>query len=251
MYADQGTVNLHQPPIAIGRTAEVFAWGPGQVLKLDRPEMPGEWRDYEAKVGRIVRSGVGHKRRDPGRETGFIGTESRKGWRTNRYRRNRRIAMFNRILVPVDGSHEAARAVAVAMEEARHQATTSGSDPGPRDFPIPMAKAIPGGLDYLRRYLPDLERRPSKGSKRNLGQGFAVFAGTGNSRPHRRAGGTSGRSDPELCAGAKPGSDRDGIPRTDRHQRVSARVGQQCGGAPRRMCGADCSLTDGDPLGNR
>ncbi len=54
MPADQEMVNLHQPPIASGRTAEVFALGSGQVLKLYRPEMPGEWRDYEAKVGRIV-----------------------------------------------------------------------------------------------------------------------------------------------------------------------------------------------------
>ena len=54
MCADQGKGQLDQPPIAIGRTAEVFAWGSGQVLKLYRPQMPGEWRDYEAKVWRIV-----------------------------------------------------------------------------------------------------------------------------------------------------------------------------------------------------
>lgn len=54
MFVNQGKVNSHQPPIAIGRTAEVFAWGSGQVLKLYLPEMPREWRDYEAKVGRIV-----------------------------------------------------------------------------------------------------------------------------------------------------------------------------------------------------
>ena len=54
MFANQGKVNLQQPPIAIGRTAEVFAWGSAQVLKLHLPKMPGEWRDYEANVGRIV-----------------------------------------------------------------------------------------------------------------------------------------------------------------------------------------------------
>ena len=72
MYADQGKVNLHQPPIAIGRTAEVFAWGPGQVLKLYRPEMPGEWRDYEAKVGRIVEAGLATNEVIPGEKPDLL-----------------------------------------------------------------------------------------------------------------------------------------------------------------------------------
>ncbi len=40
--------------IGIGRTAEVYAWGDGQILKLYRPEMPREWVAHEARVGRIV-----------------------------------------------------------------------------------------------------------------------------------------------------------------------------------------------------
>ena len=40
--------------IGQGRTAEVFAWGEGQILKLYRPDMPREWADYEARVGRLV-----------------------------------------------------------------------------------------------------------------------------------------------------------------------------------------------------
>ncbi|MEI6530700.1 MAG: universal stress protein [bacterium] len=65
--------------------------------------------------------------------------------------------MFNRILVPVDGSDEAARAVAVAVQEAQHQRPPAEVTLVNVIPPIPMAKAIPGGLDYLHRYLPDLE----------------------------------------------------------------------------------------------
>jgi len=40
--------------IGQGRTAEVYAWGDGRILKLYRPEMPREWVDYEARAGRLV-----------------------------------------------------------------------------------------------------------------------------------------------------------------------------------------------------
>jgi uncharacterized protein (TIGR02172 family) len=40
--------------IGIGRTAEVYAWGDYQVLKLYRPEMPRDWVAREVSVGRIV-----------------------------------------------------------------------------------------------------------------------------------------------------------------------------------------------------
>lgn len=42
------------PLIGVGRTAEVFAWGDGQVLKLYRAGMPEQWVREEATVGRIV-----------------------------------------------------------------------------------------------------------------------------------------------------------------------------------------------------
>lgn len=42
------------PPIGVGRTAEVYAWGEGQVLKLYRAGMPAGWVRREAEVGRIV-----------------------------------------------------------------------------------------------------------------------------------------------------------------------------------------------------
>jgi len=41
-------------PIAVGRTAEVYAWDGQQVLKLYRDWCPPHWVDFEARVGRIV-----------------------------------------------------------------------------------------------------------------------------------------------------------------------------------------------------
>ncbi len=40
--------------IGVGRTAEVFAWGDREVLKLYRAGADAEWVAYEARVGRIV-----------------------------------------------------------------------------------------------------------------------------------------------------------------------------------------------------
>ena len=42
------------PLIGEGRTAEVYAWGDHQILKLYRAGMPNDWVEYEAKVGRMV-----------------------------------------------------------------------------------------------------------------------------------------------------------------------------------------------------
>jgi nucleotide-binding universal stress UspA family protein len=78
--------------------------------------------------------------------------------------------MFNRILVPVDGSHEAARAVVVAVEEAQHQQPPAEVTLVNVISPIPMAKAIPGGLDYLHRCLPDLEEDRRKEARRILAE---------------------------------------------------------------------------------
>jgi hypothetical protein len=41
-------------PIAVGRTAEVFAWDDNRVLKLYRDWCPADWVEYELKIGRIV-----------------------------------------------------------------------------------------------------------------------------------------------------------------------------------------------------
>jgi Ser/Thr protein kinase RdoA (MazF antagonist) len=41
-------------PIALGRTAEIFAWDNEHILKLYRDWCPRDWVEYELKIGRIV-----------------------------------------------------------------------------------------------------------------------------------------------------------------------------------------------------
>lgn len=41
-------------PIALGRTAEVYAWGEGQILKLFRDWFPADGVEYEARIARAV-----------------------------------------------------------------------------------------------------------------------------------------------------------------------------------------------------
>jgi Ser/Thr protein kinase RdoA (MazF antagonist) len=42
------------PLIGVGRTAEVYAWGDHQILKLYRMGMPEDWVRHEARVARVV-----------------------------------------------------------------------------------------------------------------------------------------------------------------------------------------------------
>jgi len=42
------------PRVGVGRTAEVYAWGDHQILKLYRADMPREWVYHEARIGHIV-----------------------------------------------------------------------------------------------------------------------------------------------------------------------------------------------------
>jgi uncharacterized protein (TIGR02172 family) len=49
------TENMDRGPrIGVGRTAEVYAWGDHQILKLYRADIPREWIYHEARVGHIV-----------------------------------------------------------------------------------------------------------------------------------------------------------------------------------------------------
>lgn len=41
-------------PIALGRTAEIYSWGDGHILKLFRDWCPRAWTDYEARISHIV-----------------------------------------------------------------------------------------------------------------------------------------------------------------------------------------------------
>ena len=42
------------PLIGRGRTAEIYAWGDSQVLKLFRQDWPDDWVEYEVKIARIA-----------------------------------------------------------------------------------------------------------------------------------------------------------------------------------------------------
>jgi uncharacterized protein (TIGR02172 family) len=43
-----------QPRIGVGRTAEVYAWGDHQIVKLYRADVPRAWVHHEAEIGQIV-----------------------------------------------------------------------------------------------------------------------------------------------------------------------------------------------------
>jgi Ser/Thr protein kinase RdoA (MazF antagonist) len=45
---------MQDHPFAVGRTAEIFAWDDGRVLKLYRDWCPPNWVEYELRIGRIV-----------------------------------------------------------------------------------------------------------------------------------------------------------------------------------------------------
>lgn len=42
------------PLVGAGRTAEIFEWGAGRVLKLYRPEFPQDWAQREARIAEAV-----------------------------------------------------------------------------------------------------------------------------------------------------------------------------------------------------
>ncbi len=42
------------PPFAVGRTAEIFAWQEGTILKLYRDWCPPDWVDHEARIAAVV-----------------------------------------------------------------------------------------------------------------------------------------------------------------------------------------------------
>lgn len=48
------SLGLHAPPIAVGRTAEIYGWGDGRVMKLYRDGSSREYVAREAHVSRLV-----------------------------------------------------------------------------------------------------------------------------------------------------------------------------------------------------
>jgi len=78
-------------PIALGRTAEVYAWGENQVLKLYRDWCPPRWVDFEARIGRVVQ--------DAGLPVPSIGDMVEvNGRRGLVYERLEGISMFNTLI---------------------------------------------------------------------------------------------------------------------------------------------------------
>lgn len=66
---------LSSPPIAQGRTAEIYAWDDGHILKLYRDWCPSDWADYEARIASAV-----HESGVPSPETGeVIEVDGRRG----------------------------------------------------------------------------------------------------------------------------------------------------------------------------
>lgn len=51
---DEILKKLTSPPIAEGRTAEIYAWDDWHVLKLYRAWCPPDWVEYEARIARAV-----------------------------------------------------------------------------------------------------------------------------------------------------------------------------------------------------
>lgn len=47
-------MNDNQPPIAVGRTAEIYPYADGKVLKLFLPTIPQAWIDKEIEIGRYI-----------------------------------------------------------------------------------------------------------------------------------------------------------------------------------------------------
>lgn len=47
-------MNDNQPPIAVGRTAEIYPYADGKVLKLFLPTVPQTWIDKEIEIGRYI-----------------------------------------------------------------------------------------------------------------------------------------------------------------------------------------------------
>jgi len=45
---------ISSAPIAQGRTAEIFVWDDGHILKLYRDWCPPDWADYEARIARAI-----------------------------------------------------------------------------------------------------------------------------------------------------------------------------------------------------
>ena len=84
-------------------------------------------------------------------------------------------ALIRRILVPVDGSACSKRAVAMAKHLAEMERPRAEVILLHAIVPIPYTHAIPGGLSYLLRTIPDLPARRKKEAETILAEMSALF----------------------------------------------------------------------------
>jgi len=144
-------------PIAAGRTAEIFAWEPGKVLKLFRPGFPIDEAEREAEIGRMVcAAGI------PAPAVyGVVEVEKRRGVI---YERIDGVSMLDKLGSRPWGFIQAARQMA-DLQLAMHASQPTGPLPGYRDrlqYDLTHAPALPAGLRTLA--LAALARLPDGAS---------------------------------------------------------------------------------------
>lgn len=158
---DSGAGRERGPLLAAGRTAEVFAWGDGEVLKLLRPGFPPELADLEARLVAAVRA------------TGFAVPAVRAVVEVN----GRRGVVFDR----VDGPsmwQEILRRPWTARRWARGLAELHADMHGRSLEGVPLAD-LPPLLPRLRRRieegpLPGPVKRAALRATENLADGDAI-----------------------------------------------------------------------------
>jgi aminoglycoside phosphotransferase (APT) family kinase protein len=140
-------------PFAVGRTAEIYAWGEGQVLKLYRDWCPPRWVDFEARIGRIVQ--------DAGLPVPAIGDVVEvNGRRGLVYERLEGLSVFNTLIARPWTIIRFGRLMA-ELHAAMHAIQAPSDLPGQRDRlkgAIERAQALPA--DLKRKTLGILETLP-------------------------------------------------------------------------------------------
>jgi uncharacterized protein (TIGR02172 family) len=149
------------PRLAVGRTAEVFEWGDGRVLKLLRPEFPDALGVAEAAAaGRASASGLAAPR--------FLGTERLDGRFGLVYERVEGPSMLEVVL------HEPDRAGTMAAALADLHAAMHARDAGTLpDFHDRTRRAI----DQARPHVDPPAREEAIRRLERLPQGHAILHG--------------------------------------------------------------------------
>ena len=131
-------------PIAVGRTAEVYAWDEGQILKLYRDWCPPGWVDFEARIGRVVQ--------DAGLPVPAVGDMVEiNGRRGLVYERLEGVSMFNTLIARPWTIVRFGRLTA-ELHAAMH------ASPSPFDLPDQRAR-LKGAIERAQSLPDDLRRK--------------------------------------------------------------------------------------------